>query len=212
MTQLTAQTQDKLQTDEQQPAPVKARRWRITLNAPVVLGFVGLCLAALIAGELSNGALTRSFFMTYHSSLLSPLTYLRMFSHVLGHSGWEHFVGNMAYILLLGPLLEEKYGSKSLLVVMLITALVTGLVNYVFFWNQALCGASGICFAFILLSSVTSFKEGEIPLTFLLVAIIFLGQQIVQGVFVQDNVSNLSHIIGGIVGAVAGFFLGRNKA
>ena len=86
-----------------------------------------------------------------------------------------------------------------------VTAVVTGIVNSIFFPQQALCGASGVCFAFILLSSLTSFREGEIPLTFLLVAALFLGQEIIQGIFVQDNVSNLSHIIGGLVGALLGF-------
>ena len=106
-------------------------------------------------------------------------------------------------------MLEEKYGSKRLIQIILITALVTGVVNYVLFWNVALCGASGVVFAFILLTSFTSFKEGEIPLTFILVAIIFLGQQIYDGLFLQDDISNLSHIIGGIIGAVVGYRLNR---
>ena len=101
---------------------------------------------------------------------------------------------------MLGPMLEEKYGSKRILQVIVITALVTGLVNYILFWNVALCGASGVVFAFILLTSFTSFRNGEIPLTFILVAIVFLGQQVYEGVFLQDNISNLSHVIGGIIG------------
>ena len=64
-------------------------------------------------------------------------------------------------------------------------------------------------FAFILLTSFTSFKQGEIPLTFILVAIIFLGQQIYEGVFLQDNISNLSHVLGGIIGSVAGYRLNK---
>lgn len=102
--------------------------------------------------------------MTYHSSLKSPLTYFRFFTHVFGHADWEHFIGNASYLLLLGPVLEEKYSSGKLWKVMVITAFVTGLVNYIFFPNTALCGASGIVFAFILLISFTDFKEGEIPL------------------------------------------------
>ena len=114
-----------------------------------------------------------------------------------------------AYILLLGPMLEEKYGSVRLVAVMAVTALVTGLINNLLFGNVALCGASGIVFAFILLTSFTSFKEGEIPLTFILVAVIYLGQQIVDGITVRDNISNLSHILGGIVGGAAGYVLNR---
>ena len=92
---------------------------------------------------------------------------------------------------------------------MVITALVTGLVNYIFFPNTALCGASGIVFAFILLVSFTDFKEGEIPLTFILVAIFFIGQQVYQGIFQEDNISQLSHIVGGIIGAAVGYQLNR---
>lgn len=147
--------------------------------------------------------------MTYHSSLANPMTYLRLFTHVLGHNGWSHFIGNSSYLLLLGPLLEEKYGTRVLIEVIMITSFVTGIVNYIFFWNVGLCGASGIVFAFIILASFTEFKDGEIPLTVILVAIIFIGQQVYDGLAVQDNISNMAHIVGGIVGAVVGF--GLNK-
>ena len=117
----------------------------------------------------------------------------------------------MSYILLLGPMLEEKYGAAKILEVMGITALVTGLVNYIFFPAVALCGASGVVFAFILLTSFTSFREGELPVTVILVALIYLGQQLYEGIFLQDNISNLSHITGGIIGAVIGYQLNRKR-
>lgn len=177
----------------------------VTFNAPTVLFFVAGCFVATLIGQLTAGKSTLLLFATYRSSLVNPLTYVRLFTHVLGHSTWEHLLGNMIYVLLLGPLLEEKYGSRTLIEVIAITAFVTGLINSVFFPNQALCGASGVCFAFILLSSLTSFREGEIPLTFILVTILFIGQEIVQGVFVNDNISNLTHVIGGMIGAIVGF-------
>lgn len=181
------------------------KKIKISFNAPVVLGFVLVCFVVTILGIISRGMITQAFFMTYHSSLKSPMTYVRFFTQVFGHGGWEHFIGNASYLLLLGPMLEEKYGSKTLVKVIAITALVTGVVNYIFFWNVALCGASGVVFAFILLSSFTGFKEGEIPLTFILVTIIFLGQQVYDAVAVQDNISNMAHIVGGIVGASLGY-------
>lgn len=188
---------------------MKKTKLRLTFNAPVVLGFAALCLVVLIAGLISKGASTRLLFSTYRSSLLNPLTYVRFLTHVAGHSGWEHFLGNMAYILLLGPMLEEKYGSLKLLIMMAICAVITGVINYILFPNISLCGASGIVFAFILLTSITSFREGEISLTFILVAVIYLGQQVYQAIFVRDNVSNLSHIIGGIVGGGFGYLMNR---
>lgn len=105
---------------------------RITFNSPVILSFVAICFAATLAGVLTQGRITELLFMTYHSSLRNPLTYLRLITHVFGHSGWEHFLGNAMYLLILGPMLEEKYGSKTLLEVIGITALATGLINYIF--------------------------------------------------------------------------------
>lgn len=190
----------------------RKHKYIITLNAVVVLGYVALCFIATLLGVLSKGKLTTLLFATYRSSLLSPLTYLRFFTHVIGHADWNHFLGNAMYLLILGPMLEEKHGSKTILEIILFTALVVGLVNFIFFPKVALCGASGVVFAFIILASFTGFNEGEIPLTFILVAIIYIGQQVIQGMTVQDNISNLAHIIGGAVGAVAGFALnGRSK-
>ena len=113
----------------------------------------------------------------------------------------------MSYILLLGPMLEEKYGAGKILEVIGITAFVTAVVNYILFPTVALCGASGVVFAFILLVSFTNVREGEIPITVILVALIFIGQQVYEGIFLRDNVSNLSHVLGGVVGSVAGYKL-----
>ena len=185
------------------------RKYKITFNSPVVLGFVILCLLATLSNYLTFGKSNELLFMTYHSSLKSPMTYVRLFTHVMGHADLDHFMGNVLYLLLLGPMLEEKYGQKIILQVIIVTALVTGLINYIFFWNVALCGASGVCFAFILLSSFTSFKEGEIPLTVVLVATIFLGQQVYEGLALKDNISNMAHIFGGIVGGIIGSALNK---
>ena len=183
---------------------------KISINSPVVLGFSAICLIALVLSIVTKETTNQLLFMTYHSSLTNPLTYLRFFTHVFGHSGVEHFMGNITYILLLGPLLEEKYGSKLLIQSIVITAFITGIVNYILFPNIALCGASGVVFTFILLSSFTGFKDREIPLTFILVAAIFLGQQVYEGIMLKDNISNLSHVLGGVVGSAMGYLLNKN--
>ncbi len=184
---------------------------KITFNAPMILGFVGICFLATLSNYMTAGEANRILFMTYRANPLSPLTWLRSFTHIFGHADWNHLVGNMSLILLLGPMLEEKYGPVNIAEVIGITALATSLIHMLFFPNAALCGASGVVFAFILMSSFTSFKEGEIPLTFILVSVFFIGQQVVEGITVQDNISNTGHIIGGIVGGYIGFMLNRKK-
>lgn len=91
--------------------------------------------------------------------MTDPLTYMRFVGHIFGHADWEHFIGNITLLLVVGPMLEEKYGSLSIFIVILITAVVTGVVNFVFFPNVQLLGASGVVFAFILLSSMTSIRR-----------------------------------------------------
>ena len=185
------------------------KKRRITYNSPVILSFVIISFGVMIANYLTAGLSNKLLFMTYHSSLASPMTYVRFFTHVLGHANWSHYINNMMYMLLLGPMLEEKYGSRTVIEVILITGLMAGLVNWLLFPTVGLCGASSVVFAFILMTSFTSFKEGEIPLTVILVAIIFIGQQVYEGLFTQDNISNMAHIVGGIVGAIAGYTLNK---
>ena len=167
---------------------------RITWNAPVVLSIVAVSFAATLLNYLTGGRSGMLLFMTYHSSLLSPMTWIRMFAHIFGHADWSHLIGNMSYLLLLGPMLEEKYSSRVLLEV-------------IFFPATALCGASGVVFAFILLSSFTNFREGEIPVTFILVAVLFIGQQVWDGITIRDNISHMTHIIGGMIGGMIGYGL-----
>lgn len=187
------------------------KKLKVSFNSPVVLTFSIICLAALLLNYLTKGWANRTLFSVYRSSFLNPLTYFRVLGHVFGHADWEHFLGNITLILVVGPLLEEKYGSWNMGAIMLSTALVTGLVHILFFPNVMLLGASGIVFAFILLSSITSIRDGSIPMTFILVAVIYIGEQVFQGLFVKSNISNLTHIIGGILGATFGYIMNKNK-
>ena len=186
-------------------------KFKIVINSPVILTFSAICVLALALGKITNNNTNAMLFSVYRqgASMANPLTYLRFFGHVFGHANLEHLVGNLMMILVLGPMLEERYGGKLIALIIGITALVTGLASFILFPNIALMGASGIVFAFILLSSFTGFKDREIPLTFILVAVLYLGEQIYQGIFVDDNVSQFTHILGGITGAVIGYRLNK---
>lgn len=188
-----------------------SKKIKFSFNSPVILGFTIVCFVALFLNWLTRGWTNDTFFSVYHSSLLQPLTYVRFIGHIFGHADFSHLIGNMMLLLIVGPLLEEKYGSSNLIFVILTTALVTGIVNYIFFPHIALLGASGVVFAFILLSPFTGVKEGTIPITLILVAVLYIGEEVYKGIFLQDNVANLTHILGGIVGAALGYVMHKNK-
>ena len=184
---------------------------KIRINAPVILSFAGICLVVYVLDILTAGVSTSQFFCVYRSSFANPMTYIRCITHVFGHANLEHLMSNMLLFLVLGAGLEEKYGGKNIALMMLLTAFFSGLANILFFPDVATLGASGIVFAMILLSSITETEEGKIPLTFLLVAALYIGREIYDGIFAADNVSQFSHIIGGIMGSLFGFAVRRKR-
>ena len=184
---------------------LKSRKIVIRFNAPVVMTFALFALIATFLGLWTDGDATYRYFSVYRSPLTDALTYLRFFTHVLGHEGYSHYMGNMLLLLLVGPSVEERYGHSNALWFIVATALVTGLVQFIFFPTAMLMGASGVVFMMIVLSSFTAAKRGEIPFTLILVVIFYLGGELVDGLFSPDNISQLTHIIGGVMGLIFGF-------
>lgn len=74
---------------------------------------------------------------------------------------------------------------------------------------SALLGASGIVFMLIMLSSLVGSRNGGIPIALILVGALYLRQQVYDILFVQDNVANFMHIVGGACGTVFGFAVRR---
>lgn len=195
--------------NNQEPAEVKSKKHinlpEVSYNAPVVLTFAIISLIALILDQITHGKVNHLLFSVYSAKGDNFFYFFRLFGHCLGHANWAHFSANMMLFLLLGPLLEEKYGSKKLLLMILLTSLISGLANVIFFKNVVLLGASGIVFMMIVLTSASCIKDDKkIPLTMILILIIYLGAEVWDGIFAQDNISQLTHIIGGICGAIFG--------
>jgi membrane associated rhomboid family serine protease len=180
---------------------------RIRYNAPVTLTFTLLAAIVLILSQTIAPNIILSFFSTpapFRTNVF--IDYIKLFTHVLGHENIQHFISNFTMILLLGPILESVYGSGFLLLSILITALATGLSNALLFPHVVLLGASGVVFMMIMLASITNFSKGEVPLTFILIMIVYLGGQVWDALTKQDNISQFSHIIGGLVGSALGFY------
>lgn len=183
---------------------------RIRYNAPVTLTYTFLSAIVLGLSVTFLPSLTALWFSTpapFRTNTFGD--YVKLFTHVAGHANIEHYISNFTMILLLGPILENSYGSLRLMLMMLVTAFVTGGLNVLLFPNTVLMGASGIVFLMIMLSSITNYRKGEVPLTFILVLIVFLGGEVWKAVAVRDNVSQFTHILGGLVGSFFGFLKPR---
>ena len=184
---------------------MKKRSITILYNSPVILTFALLSLLALGLGRLTDGWTTQNLFCVYRASLTDWLTYPRFFLHVLGHPDFAAYCSNIVILLVVGPMAEERFGGKRILLAIALTALVTGLVLWFFFPNGALMGASGVVFMLIVLAS------GTIPLTLILVLILYLGGEIFQAVTGSAGLAQLTHIAGGVLGMIFGFTWSRGK-
>ncbi len=188
---------------------------KIRYNAPVILTFSLACTAIYVVSQIvpSFGNL---FIVPGNRTVFNFLSLdaFRLVSYTLGHASWEHLIGNLSIILLVGPILEEKYGSIRMFLMMLVTALATGVFNVLVLpWDSL--GASGVAFMLILLISITNVRQGEIPLTLVAIIAIYVTAQVIEGVkqMSQPNptVNVWAHLLGGVFGGLFGFLFAREK-
>lgn len=189
----------------------------IVYNAPVTLTFALLCVIELILQTRLSGTTPRIFIAPSRPgtdmalNFKIPSEYLRLFLHVFAHADLEHLISNLSFLLLLGPGLEDRFGGPLLALMIITTAFATAVINACFV-PAGLLGASGVVFMMILLSSYTTIDRSQIPLTFVLVCILYIGNEIVS--FREEaasGISALAHITGGICGSLFGFLTAPDK-
>ncbi|HEY4055192.1 MAG TPA: rhomboid family intramembrane serine protease [Kofleriaceae bacterium] len=178
---------------------------RVAYNAPVVLTF------AIIAAFVT--CLPQSMRLEYfasHGQLHKLTDYTGLITQIFGHQNWQHYLGNFTMILLIGPILEERHGSLALVFMIIVTAVVSGIVGVVL--SSPSYGASGVVFMMIVLASTANIKEGEIPLTFIAIATLYLGGEVYKAIAnTNDGISHVAHLCGGVAGAAFGFLGSKGK-
>ena len=170
-------------------------------NAPVTLTLFVISLIVLIIGGLTGGK-SNYLFSSEKASLINPLTWVRFFTNILGHKDYYHFSNNFLKILLLGPMIEEKYGSINLLIMILITAFVTSIINFII-GKYRILGASNIVFMLIALSAFVNMSD-KIPLTLVFIILFYFIDELRQ-LFHKDGVAHYGHLTGALCGIAFGF-------
>lgn len=174
-------------------------------NSQVIITYLLLSLGAWLLNAITRGKTNKLLFSSYRSSPINPFTYVRLFTHSIGHKDWNHLVSNFLYILLIGPMIEEKYGSINLLMMLLITSLIIGLYNAIFS-NYTILGASGNVYMLIILSSFSNIAEGKIPLTLVLIFLFYITTELKEGlVHGNKKVYHDGHLLGALCGIGFGF-------
>lgn len=129
--------------------------------------------------------------------------YISLVTYIFGHQSLDHLLGNLSLLLILGPIIELKFGTKQFLWMSFITALSTGLIHVVL-WDNHLLGISGVVFMYIVLSTLLNIRNREVPFTFILVIILYFGMEILSSLK-ETNISHFAHLFGGAMGTFWGF-------
>lgn len=181
---------------------------KISFKAPGTIAISIICVIVFVCNLLLLGVPNQLLFSVYRSSLSNPFTYFRFIGHIFGHSNVQHIVGNLTLFLLVAPIVEERCGTLRLLGYIFLTGIVIGLFQFILFPASGLLGLSGVVFMLIVLASYGDCNGArEIPITVVLVILLWIGGEVWDSITVRDNVSQFSHLLGGL----CGFLLGLRK-
>ena len=103
-------------------------------------------------------------------------------------------------------MIEEKYGSLNLIIMLLLTSLVIALFNIIFN-NYCITGASGNVYMLIVLSSFSNISEGKIPITLILICLFYVVSEMKKSILEGNKkIYHDGHLLGAICGALFGFY------
>jgi membrane associated rhomboid family serine protease len=185
--------------------------YKVFLDAPVPVFFVVISAIVFLVDFLltkNNSSLNLTSSPTAAGGALpfvlsQPLSYLRLILYVFGFANPQLLLIDLILIMLLGPSIEERYGSIVIGIMMAVSALFAGVLNACF-CKTSLRGASCIIFMLIFLNSFMSLSKKKIPLSFIFVIALYIARE-----FFEKSSSGLVGILiclaGGLCGSLFAF-------
>jgi len=154
---------------------------KISYDAPITLTFVLVSLfLALLNGLVLKNRLDYILLssptriggeLPFDAQNIS--SYIKLVLYIFGSNSWGSLFSSLVFILLLGPTIEEQYGSIIIGIMILISALFAGVLNACF-CTQCLRGPIAIIFMLIFLNAFISFSKKKLPLSFVLAFVLFI--------------------------------------
>lgn len=179
--------------------------YKVKFAYPVTVIVAGLCVVLFVLNIVTLGWLNDTLLSVYRASMFDPLTYVRFLTHSYGHATVSHIFNNLTLWLLVAPVVEDRIGGFRFLSYIFTTSFIIGLTQFLLFPNVALCGLSGVIFMCIVLSAYGSSNSSkEIPITVILVIVLWIGREAYDSLSIDDGVSQFSHLLGGLCGFLYG--------
>lgn len=183
----------------------------IDFDAPVTTVFSLISiLLFLLDYFVFKGSMTQTFLASPTTangsapfSFSKAESYFRMIFYAFGAISWEVLITNLLFVLLLGPAMEEKYGSVVIGIMMFVSSLFSGVLASCF-CKTSLQGCASIIFMMIFLNSFISFSKKKLPFSFVIIFILFIVREII----VKNTNGFLGMIVviaGGLCGSLFAF-------
>ncbi len=211
-----------------------AKKFKIDNDSPVTVCLALLLLLAFALDSFAlNGKLLASILTCPGGKLSSPsfnfssgADYIKLLLHVFGSSSWTPAFVNSLFVLLLGPELEERYGSPVFALMLAVSSLVTGVLNACLSPSPVF-GASCAIFTMIFLTGMTDLAKKRIRISWILVFSFYIVYQLYSVysgsdvrlsssgngflLFMKKNAVTFISLAGGICGSLFGFLVSPKK-
>lgn len=158
------------------------RKVKFIYDAPVTLTFSLVCIVVfLIDTFLLKNYLAQHILLSPTSgsglmpfSFSDPVSYPRLILYVFGSESITLLLANLVLILLLGPFVEEYYGSVVVGIMMAVSILFSGVINACF-CVTSLQGPTVIVFMMIFLNGFIAISKKKLPLSFIVVCLMIIA-------------------------------------
>lgn len=185
--------------------------FKVVLDAPVTVGFVLVSLIlCLLDFQFLKGKLSQSILRSPTSVkgdlafiISMPVSYFRLVLYAFGAANWTALLANLLFLLLLGPAMEERYGSIVIGIMIFVASLFSGVLNAAF-CTVSLRGCAPVVFMMIFLNAFMSFSKKKIPLSFLLIFALLISYEIIDKT-TGSAVGIIICIAGGLCGSLFAF-------
>lgn len=202
----------------------KKNSFGIKYDSPVILTFA---IASFIVFALDffvfKKDFIKEFFVCHASKVFGDYEafnfkafpdYPKMIFHELGSTSWHSLLTGILIIMILGPSVEEKFGSVFTGLMIFMTSLISGILTATIS-HYTLTGSTGVIFTFMILSLITDISKKSFSLSAFFIFVVFIAIQLLESgneeknfiLFMQKNTGLFIEMIGGICGSLFGFMV-----
>ena len=181
----------------------KKLKLKFQYDSPVMLTFAFITLIIFVLDTFAlKGKLKEVWLVTptaaggqFPFAFSDFRSIIRLFIHVFGYDQSSVLVCNLIFILLLGPQMEDRYGSVIIGIMIFVSALFSGVLNACFCTN-AVSGAEPVVFMLILLWTMMQLSRSNISASAIAVIALFITMLVFQ--------KNPNGVVGVVIVAAGG--------